>query len=73
MDDVDQATGHNADFQAFALGQQQRNREPSCYSGTDCVGCGNEIPEARRQAQSGCCRCVSCQADFELLNHWRAL
>lgn len=73
MDEVDQAQGYNEDFQAFALELQQRNREQASYTGTDCVDCGDEIPEARRQARPGCCRCVSCQADFELHENWRAL
>jgi phage/conjugal plasmid C-4 type zinc finger TraR family protein len=70
-DEVDAATGYNEDFQAYVLEQQQRNREPANYTGTDCVDCGDEIPEERRKAQPGCRRCLSCQADFELLEDWR--
>lgn len=73
MDEIDQAAGYNEDFQAFVLKQHQLNREPANYAGTDCVDCDKEIPEARRKAQPGCCRCVSCQADHELLENWRAL
>lgn len=72
-DEIDQASGYNEDFQAFALELNQRNREPACYTGTACVDCETEIPEARRLAQPGCRRCVSCQADHELLQNWRAL
>jgi phage/conjugal plasmid C-4 type zinc finger TraR family protein len=39
----------------------------------ECIDCGEEIPEARRLAVPGCTRCVECQADFELHQHWRAL
>lgn len=70
-DEIDQATGYNEDFQAYVLKQQQRNREPSNYTGVDCVDCGEEIPDARRQAQSGCCRCIQCQAEHELLKNRR--
>ena len=73
MDEIDQAQNYSEDFQAYVLEQQQRNREPANYTGIYCVDCENEIPEARRQAQPGCCRCVSCQADFEIHHNWRAL
>lgn len=73
MDEIDQAQAYGEDFQAFVLKQQQRNREPANYTGTDCLNCGDEIPEARRLAQPGCRRCIKCQAEFELLNDWRAL
>jgi phage/conjugal plasmid C-4 type zinc finger TraR family protein len=36
-----------------------------------CVNCDEEIPLARRKAVPGTERCVVCQADFELLTHWR--
>ncbi len=70
-DDVEHATRYNEDFQAYVLEQQQRNREPANYTDTDCVDCGNEIPEKRRKKNPGCRRCVPCQADFELLENWR--
>jgi phage/conjugal plasmid C-4 type zinc finger TraR family protein len=30
-----------------------------------CIDCGEEIPEARRKASAGVCRCMLCQEDFE--------
>ena len=38
---------------------------------THCVNCEEEIHEARRKAAPGTSRCIVCQADFELLAHWR--
>lgn len=39
-----------------------------------CEDCGEKIPEARRQAQPGCTRCLACQTEFEHIHtHWRAL
>ncbi|HQU16649.1 MAG TPA: TraR/DksA C4-type zinc finger protein [Gammaproteobacteria bacterium] len=38
-----------------------RRTEP----GTDCLSCGEEIPEARRSLLPGCCLCVDCQEDAE--------
>jgi phage/conjugal plasmid C-4 type zinc finger TraR family protein len=69
-DEIDQAQGHNEDFQAFALDLNKRTREPANYSGTACIDCEDEIPEARRKAVPGCRRCISCQ---ELFENWRPL
>lgn len=30
-----------------------------------CIECGDEIPPERRKANPGCCRCISCQSDFD--------
>lgn len=70
MDTIDDAQGCNEDFQAFALQLQQTNREPANYTGTECLDCGEEIPEKRRQAQPGCRRCIECQTTLE---NWRPL
>ena len=35
-------------------------------SATECDSCGDEIPEARRQAVPGCRFCVSCQGLMEV-------
>lgn len=69
MDEADQAQAYNDDFQAWCL-KQQRTREPANYSGTDCLECGDEIPEKRRQALPGCRRCIECQTLHE---NWRPL
>ncbi len=69
-DEMDRAQGINEDFQAFALDQNLRNREPAIYTGTNCVDCGEEIPEERRKAKPGCRRCLDCQ---NLHENWSAL
>lgn len=69
-DEIDQAQAINEDFQAAALRLQQHNREPANYTGTDCVDCEEEIPEARRKAMPGCLRCIDCQ---EIHENWRPL
>lgn len=71
MDDIDQAQGYNQDFQDFALELQKQSRELDNYTGDYCLDCGEEIPEERRQAMPGCCRCISCQEEHEMLSHWR--
>jgi len=70
---MDRSQAVNEDFQAFALGLNRRTREPAVYVGSTCIECGDEIPEARRQAQPGCRRCVPCQEQHEIDSHWRAL
>jgi phage/conjugal plasmid C-4 type zinc finger TraR family protein len=35
-------------------------------SATECDSCGDDIPEARRQAVPGCRFCVSCQGLMEV-------
>lgn len=72
-DEIDQAQAYNEDFQAFALEHQQRDREPDNYTGSGCLECGEEIPEARRRAVPGCRRCISCQEEHEILSHWRSV
>lgn len=70
MDTIDDAQGYNEDFQAYALEQQQKSREPANYTGSDCLDCGEEIPVERRQAAPGCRRCIECQTTHE---NWRPL
>jgi phage/conjugal plasmid C-4 type zinc finger TraR family protein len=70
MDDIDRSQAVNEDFQAFALDLNRRSREPANYTGTNCVDCEEEIPQARREAQPGCKRCVACQTLHE---NWRPL
>lgn len=69
-DEIDRAQGINEDFQAYALDHNQRNREPANYTGANCVDCGEEIPEPRRKASPGCCRCLGCQTLHE---NWRPM
>ena len=65
MDEIDQAQAYSEDFQNFALRQQQISRELPNYTGLLCVECQEEIPEKRRQAMPGCCRCIDCQTDHD--------
>lgn len=39
--------------------------QPKFDSFEFCVGCGDEIPEARRNHSKGVTRCVLCQTAFE--------
>lgn len=65
MDEFDLAQGHNEDFQAYALFYQRYHREPGSYSGDGCIDCDEPIPLPRKQAVPGCCRCITCQTEFE--------
>ena len=42
--------------------QSARARLPQGESALECVECGDEIPEKRRQALPGVSTCVTCQA-----------
>ena len=42
-----------------------RSRLPKGESLTHCEACGNEIPEARRQAIAGVRLCVACQEEID--------
>jgi phage/conjugal plasmid C-4 type zinc finger TraR family protein len=44
-----------------------RSRLPTGKSLTHCEECGNDIPEARRQAIKGVRLCVSCQQELDQL------
>jgi phage/conjugal plasmid C-4 type zinc finger TraR family protein len=66
MDDMDQVQPNIDAFQAFALDQQQRHREPDNNNGTACIDCYEEIPLKRRLAKPGCRRCITCQETFEM-------
>lgn len=36
--------------------------------GTRCAVCDEEIPAARRKALPGCCKCVVCQQEWEMMH-----
>lgn len=67
MDDMDRAQEANEQFQEVALAEQLRFR-PTGESLMRCCVCGDDIPEARREAYPGCCKCISCQTEFELMH-----
>jgi phage/conjugal plasmid C-4 type zinc finger TraR family protein len=74
-DDMDRAQAANEAHQSDSiLDHFRRGIRNSMYAAElNCEECGKEIPEARRKAMPGCTRCVPCQTDFELHEHWRAL
>lgn len=59
-DIIDRASEREAEFLAEALARHQRQPE-NRGSLKNCTDCGEPIPEARRQAVSGCLRCIDCQ------------
>ena len=46
--------------------QQRHAIDPNAVSAEFCQECGNEIPQARREALPGVQTCIECQAAFEL-------
>lgn len=47
--------------------EQTRSKLPEegVESLDECEDCGDEIPEARRNAMKGCTRCIDCQELFD--------
>lgn len=64
MDDIDRAQVLEAEHLRHALAARTV-RVRRVHAGIDCLGCGEEIPPARRAAVPGCCLCCDCQADAE--------
>jgi phage/conjugal plasmid C-4 type zinc finger TraR family protein len=65
MDQFDQAQELDARFRQQALALQKRI---SAYKGetrTNCIDCGEPIPELRRQILPGCILCIGCATLFE--------
>lgn len=68
MADVADLAGVESDTQ---MGIWWKNREAEMEAqaqmiGTEfCVDCDERIPDKRRDAQPGCCRCVKCQSALE--------
>ncbi len=66
LDFMDQAQAWDTQFTELSVAQQvARARPPRRPSFHFCKCCGEEIPEARRQAVEGCRYCVDCQTDIE--------
>lgn len=65
-DELDQIQAHVDQFQATALTEHQRGREPDDNPGIECIDCDHEIPLKRRQVKPGCRRCIDCQELFEM-------
>ena len=75
-DDIDRAQAREAELLADALRDHARRAGPVGKTAADSAeycgenlpgsqGCGEPIPQARRQAQPGCKLCVACQAHRE--------
>lgn len=64
MDDGERAKEW-ADRHADDALEEWRRRQPAGESLIECERCGEDIPEERRQAVSGCTRCVKCQRKYE--------
>lgn len=71
-DEMDRVQEQTAQFNADALTECfRRGIRNTMNAPTHCVNCEEEIPVARRRAVPGTSRCIVCQADYELLAHWR--
>lgn len=68
-DDVDKANEYAADDIGHAVqrarDEANRQRNPHAVSNTHCDECGDQIPEGRRQAVSGCELCAECKEELE--------
>lgn len=53
--------------QAIAAHRIDRN----AVSATNCIDCGDNIPQARREAVPGCRTCADCQQIIEIKNKQR--
>jgi len=72
MDDMDLCQQHNQELIDDAMKRRSLHR-PAHNSLEQCEECEEPIPEARQKAIPGCTRCVTCQTEFEIHHHWRAL
>lgn len=65
-DFADLASTASEGYLADALARRERIRMSApAESAIECEDCGEEIPEARRNAVPGCTRCRECQDNFE--------
>lgn len=65
MDECDHASAWAETWQKKALENVLERDRPCGDSRSDCIDCGEDIPEGRRKAVPGCVRCVKCEADLE--------
>lgn len=72
MDIFDKAQETDAQFRAMSIDAVKRLAAQQRYaSAYVCSWCGEEIPEARRQAVPGCELCAPCQSQKEHLKEQR--
>ena len=62
MDIVDHAQDHE---EAIRSRQIEHARGRQAEPVEDCIACGDEIPEERREAMPGVQRCIDCQSNKE--------
>lgn len=67
MDDCDLASMREDFFRRRAI-DKALGRNLTLASRTECVECGEPIPEARQKAVPGCTRCIDCQEALERMN-----
>lgn len=66
VDFADLASLASEVFLADVLAKRERERMSApAESAMECEECGEQIPEARRQAVPGCTRCIECQEYFD--------
>jgi phage/conjugal plasmid C-4 type zinc finger TraR family protein len=69
MDDADIVVERSEREIGFALrsfhNSAASRRRLAMDNGLMCMLCGEEIPEARRQALPGVCTCIGCQEELE--------
>ena len=65
MDEADRAQAINERELASILARRKPASMRALATHTDCVRCGDEIPEARRTALPNATRCVNCQTQHE--------
>ncbi|MDO4427823.1 MAG: TraR/DksA C4-type zinc finger protein [Moraxella sp.] len=62
VDTIDKA---NADYERWLNGKIKQCQITPANDITECVDCGGEIGEKRKQAVPYAVRCVACQSEFE--------
>lgn len=63
---IDQASELEELLREHAIAAHRIDR--NAVSATHCIECGDDIPQARREAVPGCRTCASCQEEIELKN-----
>lgn len=65
MDPLDKAAEYEAKHREWAIARQREQNQHTLMSAYECEECGEPIPEARRQAVTGCRCCIDCQQEME--------
>jgi len=67
-DDMDRVQELSEQILEDALNEHRRRTYTTGASLENCCICEKEIPEARRQAMPGCCKCIACQTEYEQMH-----